>query len=82
MEEFQARGIEAHERGENNLTYTDFCLRKLTEVGLSFDQLILASSLIDLAIGIGRMQVLSELAMERKIKREHIIGFHQPAISG
>jgi len=81
LEEFQARGIEAHERGEDDLTYTDFCLKKLTEAGLSFDQLILANSLIDLAIGIGRVQILSELVTECKNKREYLIGFHQPVIS-
>ena len=82
LEEFQARGIEAHDRGEEPLTYTDFCLKKLIELGLSFDQLILANSLIDLAIGIGRMQILSELVTECKNKRDYLIGFCQPAISG
>lgn len=78
MEEFQARGIEARERGEGDLTYTDFCLKKLTEAELSLDQLILANSLIDLAIGIGRMQVLAELITECKNKHDYIIWFHQP----
>lgn len=78
MEEFQARGIEAHERGEEDLTYTDFCLKKLNEAELSLDQLILANSLIDLAIGIGRLQVLAELVTECKNRRDYIIRVHQP----
>ena len=82
MEEFQARGIEAQERGEGDLTYTDFCMKKLTEAGLTDDQQILANSLIDLAIGIGRLQVLAELAAENKRNREFIVGFDQPAASG
>jgi hypothetical protein len=81
MEEFQARGIEAHERGEEDLTYTDFCVKKLTEAELSLDQLIVANSLIDLAIGIGRMQVLAELVTERKNTCNYIIRVHQPVIS-
>ena len=81
MDEFQARGIEAHERGEGVLTYTDFCMKKLAEAGLTEDQQILANSLIDLAIGIGRLQVLTDLAAERKRNREFIVGFEQPAVS-
>jgi hypothetical protein len=81
MDEFQARGIEAHERGEGDLTYSDFCMKKLTEAGLTEDQQILANSLIDLAIGIGRLQVLTELAAEHKRSRDFIVGFEQPAVS-
>ena len=81
MDEFQARGIEAHERGEGELTYSDFCMKKLTEAGLTDDQQILANSLIDLAIGIGRLQVLTELAVEHKRNHEFIVGFEQPAVS-
>jgi hypothetical protein len=73
FEEFKAKGIEAHEHGKEGLSYTDFCLEKLTEAGLSFDQLILASSLIDLGIGIGQIQVLTELAEERKLNRDYML---------
>jgi hypothetical protein len=73
FEEFKAKGFEAHERGEEGLSYTDFCIDKLTEAGLSYDQLILASSLIDLGIGIGQIQVLTELAQERKRTHEYML---------
>jgi hypothetical protein len=81
MDEFQARGIEAHERGEGELTFTDFCMKKLTEAWLTDDQQSLANSLIDLALGIGRLQVLTELAAEHKRNRDFIVGFEQSAVS-
>ena len=73
FEEFKAKGIEATERGKEGRSYTDFCLKKLTEAGLSFDQLIRASSLIDLGVGIGQIQVLTELVQDRKLYREYLL---------
>jgi ketopantoate reductase len=80
LEEFKAKGLRAQERGEE-LSYSDFCLEKLTEAGLECDQLLLAVSLIDLGIAIGQIQVLVEVAKERRITHEYLIGLQPSMVS-
>jgi hypothetical protein len=80
LEEFKVKGLEAHERGEE-LFYSDFCLEKLTAAGLVCEQLLLAVSLIDLGIAIGQIQMLVELAKERRIKHEYLIGLQPSLVS-
>ena len=80
LEEFKAKGLSAQERGEE-LSYSDFCLEKLTAAGLAGEQLLLAISLIDLGIAIGQIQVLVEVAKERRITHDYIIGLQPPMVS-
>ena len=80
LEEFKAKGLRAQERGEE-FSYSDFCLEKLTEAGLAGEQLLLAISLIDLGIAIGQIQVLVEVAKERKIMHEYLIGLQPSLVS-
>ena len=80
LEEFKAKGLAAQERGEE-LSYSDFCLEKLTAAGLAGDQLLLANSLIDLGIAIGQIQMLVEVAKERRMTREYLIGLQPSLVS-
>ncbi|MGC9445349.1 MAG: hypothetical protein ACP5E9_10570 [Candidatus Methanospirareceae archaeon] len=80
LDEFKAKGLEAQKRGEE-LSYSDFCVEKLTAAGLAGDQLLLAVSLIDLGIAIGQIQMLVEVAKERRMTHEYLIGLQPSLVS-
>jgi hypothetical protein len=48
------------ERGEG-MNFNEFCSFKCKESGMSDEQLLVACTLADLGIGIGRLQILSEI---------------------
>jgi len=62
--------LEAQKRGEE-LSHSDFCLEKL----------LLAVSLIDLGIAIGQIQMLVEVAKERRMTHEYLIGLQPSMVS-
>jgi len=58
-------GEEFKNSGQN---FGEFCWQKLQEAGLSEEQNVLASSLADLAIDIGRLQLAYEIRVKRQMK--------------
>jgi len=58
----------AKEFKNTSQNFSEFCWQKLQEAGLTEEQNVLASSLADLAIGIGRLQMAYELRIKRQMK--------------
>jgi hypothetical protein len=62
--------------------YTSFCFQRLKKAKLNEEQQIVATALIDLAIGIGRLQMMSEFYETQQKLKTYVIPFEEPKVSG